>query len=265
MYPKKNNPPLVEEASYAIIDLFEGEIVPCTFSVKGRRTNAFPSQTLIYAVYPFKRNTSKEDNMNNRSNLRKMTELAIFITIILVMKITGLSSIPVGPLVMTFTMVPIAIGAMLLGPAEGAVLGFVYGLTSLYDAMTGASAMTGFFFQISPVHTIILCVVMRTLVGLFTGLCFKAIKKIDKKKIWCYYAGGLMAPMFNTVLFMGYIVLVFYKTEFVQNLVTKVGAVNPLMFIILVVGIQGLIEWLTGLVAGGTVAKAVAHALKRDN
>ena len=154
---------------------------------------------------------------------------------------------------------------MPLGPAEGAVLGFVYGLTSLYDAMTGESAMTGFFFQISPVNTIILCVVVRTLVGLLTGLFFKALKKIDKKKIWCYYAGGLMAPMFNTILFMGYIVLIFYKTEFVQNLVTKVGAVNPFMFVVLLVGVQGLIEWLTGLVAGGTVAKAVAHALKRDN
>ncbi len=202
--------------------------------------------------------------MNNRSNLTKMTELAIFITIIIVMKITGLSSIPVGPLVMTFTMVPIAIGAMLLGPAEGAVLGFIYGLTSLYDAITGASAMTGFFFQVSPVNTIILCVVIRTLVGLFTGLIFRALKKLDKKNIWSYYVGGLMAPMLNTVMFMGYIVLVFYKTEFVQNLVTKVGAVNPFMFIVLLVGIQGMIEWLTGFVLGGTVAKAVAVAIHRE-
>ena len=120
--------------------------------------------------------------MNNKPNLKKMTELAIFIAIIIVMKLTGLSSVPVGPLVMTFTMVPIAIGAMLLGPAEGAVLGFVYGITSLYDAITGASAMTGFFFQLSPVHTVILCVVTRTLVGLLTGLIFKALKKIEKKK-----------------------------------------------------------------------------------
>ncbi len=202
--------------------------------------------------------------MNNRSNLTKMTELAIFITIIIVMKITGLSSIPVGPLVMTFTMVPIAIGAMLLGPAEGAVLGFIYGLTSLYDAITGASAMTGFFFQISPVNTIILCVVVRTLVGLFTGLIFKALKKFDKKNIWSYYVGGLMAPLLNTVMFMGYIVLVFYKTEFVQNLVVKVGAVNPFMFIVLLVGVQGMIEWLTGFVLGGTVAKAVAVAIHRE-
>ncbi len=202
--------------------------------------------------------------MNNRPNLKKMTELAIFIAIIIVMKLTGLSSVPVGPLVMTFTMVPIAIGAMLLGPAEGAVLGFVYGITSLYDAITGASAMTGFFFQLSPVHTVILCVVTRTLVGLLTGLIFKALKKIDKKKIFCYYVGGLMAPMLNTILFMGYIVLVFYKSEFVQNLVSNLGAVNPLMFVILLVGVQGLIEWVTGCVVGGTVAKGVAHALKRD-
>ncbi len=193
-----------------------------------------------------------------------MTELAIFIAIIIVMKLTGLSSVPVGPLVMTFTMVPIAIGAMLLGPAEGAVLGFVYGITSLYDAITGASAMTGFFFQLSPVHTVILCVVTRTLVGLLTGLIFKALREIEKKKIVCYYVGGLMAPMLNTILFMGYIVLVFYKSEFVQNLVSNLGAVNPLMFVILLVGVQGLIEWVTGCVVGGTVAKGVAHALKRD-
>ncbi len=203
--------------------------------------------------------------MNNSSNLRKMTELAIFITIIIVMKITGLSSIPVGPLVMTFTMVPIAIGAMLLGPVSGAVLGFIYGLTSLSDAITGASAMTGFFFhQISPVHTIILCVGMRTLVGLFTGLIFEALKKVDSKKTWCYFVGGLLAPMLNTILFMGYIVLFFYNTEFVQNLVTKLGAPGPIMFVILLVGVQGMIEWFTGCIVGGTVAKAVAHAVKRD-
>ncbi|MCR5738713.1 MAG: ECF transporter S component [Lachnospiraceae bacterium] len=202
--------------------------------------------------------------MNNRTNLRKMTELAIFISIVLVMKITGLSSIPVGPLVMTLTMIPIAIGAMLLGPVEGAVLGFIYGLTSLYDAVTGRSAMTHFFFQVSPVNTVILCVIIRTLVGFLTGIIFKAVKKIDKKKFICYYVGGLAAPMINTILFMGYIVVVFYRTEFVQNLADKVGAANPLMFIVLVVGIQGMLEWLGGVIIGGSVAKAVAHGLKRD-
>ena len=108
--------------------------------------------------------------MNNTTKLKKMAELAIFIAIIIVLKMTGFNMIHIGPLAMTFTMVPIAIGAMLLGPIEGAILGFVFGITSLYDAITGASGMTGFFFQVSPVHTVILCVVVRTLVGFLTGL-----------------------------------------------------------------------------------------------
>ena len=40
---------------------------------------------------------------------RYLAEVALFVGVILVMKITGLSSIPVGPLVMTFTMIPIAL------------------------------------------------------------------------------------------------------------------------------------------------------------
>ena len=202
--------------------------------------------------------------MEKKSNARTISEYAIFIAIIFVMRATGLSRIPVGPLVMTLTMVPIAIGAMLLGPLGGAVLGMVFGFTSLYDAMIGASAMTGFFFQLSPLHTIALCVGTRTLVGAATGWLFKLFKGLDKKRIWCYFAGGLAAPLLNTVLFMGYIVLFFYQTDFVQKTAAKIGAVNPLMFVVLLVGVQGLVEWLTGCVVGGGVAKAVAHALKRE-
>ena len=68
----------------------------------------------------------------------------------------------------------------------------------------------------------------------------------------------------NTALFMGYIVTFFYQTEFVQNMVQKLGASGPLMLIVLMVGVQGLVEAATGLVVGGAVTKGVAHALKWD-
>ena len=199
-----------------------------------------------------------------QSNTRRMAQLALFIAIIFVMRITGLTRIPIGPLYMTLSMIPIAIGAMLIGPAGGAVLGLVYGCTSLYDAITGASVMTGAFFQISPVHTVLLCVGTRVLVGFLTGWLFRAVHKIDRTKTVSYFIGGLLAPVLNTVLFMGYIVLFFYHTEFVQNMVVKLGASGPLMLIVLMVGVQGIVEAVTGLVIGGGVTKAVAHALKRD-
>ena len=194
---------------------------------------------------------------------RYLAEVALFVGVILVMKITGLSSIPVGPLVMTFTMIPIAIGSMLLGPLAGTILGAIFGLTSLYDAVTGKSAMTHFFFQESPFLTVLLCVGTRALVGTATGWLFRLFSRVDKKHTWSYFAGGLLAPVLNTLFFMGFIVLVFYRSEFVQTLVSKVGASGPIMFIVLVVGVQGLVEAATGLVIGA-IAKGVAHALKRD-
>lgn len=199
-----------------------------------------------------------------QSNTRRMAQLALFIAIIFVMRITGLTRIPIGPLYMTLSMIPIAIGAMLIGPAGGAVLGLVYGCTSLYDAITGASVMTGAFFQVSPVHTVLLCVGTRVLVGFLTGWLFRAVHRIDRTKTVSYFIGGLLAPVLNTVLFMGYIVLFFYRTEFVQNMVVKLGASGPLMLVVLMVGVQGLLEAAGGLVIGGAVTKAVAHAIKQD-
>lgn len=194
-----------------------------------------------------------------------MTELAFLIAIEIIMKLTGLSSIPVGPLVMTFNMIPIAIGAILMGPLAGGVLGAVYGFTSFYDAITGASVMTGIFFQLSPIHTFVLCVLTRTLVGVLTGWVFLGLKKIDKTHTISYFVAGLCAPLFNTALFMGYIVAVFYQIDFIQEKVAALGALNPFMYVILSVGMQGLVEAITGLIIGGGVAKGVDAAMHLTN
>ena len=93
-------------------------------------------------------------------NTKTLTRVALLVAIELVMKLVGLGSVPVGPLYMSFLTLPIAVGAITMGPAVGALLGAVFGAVSFYDAITGASAMTGALFQVSPVNTFILCVGM---------------------------------------------------------------------------------------------------------
>ena len=181
---------------------------------------------------------------NKHIDLRTLTQLALLVAIELVMKATGLGSVPVGPLYMSFLTLPIAVGAMLLGPGAGAVLGAVFGLVSFKDAVTGVSAMTGSFFQISPLHTLILCVATRVLMG-----------------SWSYTAGALSAPLLNTLFFMGYICLFFYQTDYVQNIVAAKGVSNPLSFVIALVGVQGLVEAGVVGVVGTIVAKVVDMAL----
>lgn len=196
------------------------------------------------------------------NDLRTLTRLALLVAIELVMKAIGLGSVPVGPLYMSFLTLPIAVGAIAMGPGAGAVLGAVFGAVSFYDAITGASAMTGALFQVSPLHTFILCVGMRTLMGLCTGLVFRALRHLDKRGSWSYLVSAMAAPALNTLFFMGYIVLAFYGCDYIQNLVSVKGAANPLMFVVLLVGIQGVVEFLVSGILGGIVARAVAKFLK---
>ena len=109
------------------------------------------------------------------NDLRTLTRLALLVAIELVMKAIGLGSVPMGPLYMSFLTLPIAVGAITMGPAAGAILGGVFGAVSFYDAVTGASAMTGALFQVSPVNTFILCVGMRVLMGLCVGFIFNGL------------------------------------------------------------------------------------------
>ena len=196
-----------------------------------------------------------------KNDIRTLTRLALLVAIELVMKAVGLGSVPVGPLYMSFLTLPIAVGAITMGPAAGAILGGVFGAVSFYDAVTGASAMTGALFQVSPVNTLILCVGMRVLMGLCTGLIFNAVKNFDKPGTWSYIVSAMCAPALNTLFFMGYIVLAFYGCDYVQNLVSVKGAANP-MFVVLLVGVQGVAEFLVSGILGGIVARAVHKFLK---
>ena len=137
------------------------------------------------------------------NDLRTLTRLALLVAIELVMKAIGLGSVPMGPLYMSFLTLPIAVGAITMGPVAGAVLGGVFGAVSFYDAVTGASAMTGALFQVSPVNTFILCVGMRVLMGVCVGLIFNGLSKLDKSRTWSYIVSARCAPALNTLFFMG--------------------------------------------------------------
>ena len=197
-----------------------------------------------------------------KNDIRTLTRLALLVAIERVMKAIGLGSVPVGPLYMSFLTLPIAVGAITMGPAAGAILGGVFGAVSFYDAVTGASAMTGALFQVSPINTFILCVGMRVLMGVCVGLIFNAVKNFDKPGTWSYIVSAMCAPALNTLFFMGYIVLAFYGCDYVQNLVSAKGAANPLMFVVLLVGVQGVAEFLVSGILGGIVARAVHKFLK---
>ena len=200
--------------------------------------------------------------MKKNYDLLTLVQLAMLICIQLVMKAIGLGSVPVGPLYMSFLTLPIAVAAIIIGPAGGAITGAVFGLVSFKDALTGGSVMTSTLLGVSPIHTFILCVVTRTLMGFLTGVVYSLVKKFDHKRTWSLFVGSIAAPLLNTLLFMGYICLVFYHTDYVQGLVNTLGVSNPFAFVVALVGTQGLIEAVLVGIIGGIVCKALSVYLR---
>ena len=62
----------------------------------------------------------------NRS--RRTTLLGLLTAILMVFGMTPLGYLNIGPLAISFNMIPVAIGAAALGPVGGAILGAVFGI-----------------------------------------------------------------------------------------------------------------------------------------
>ena len=66
---------------------------------------------------------------------REMVSTAMLCAILLVMSFTPLGYLNIGPLAISFNMIPVAIGAIALGPVGGLILGGVFGITSFLQCL----------------------------------------------------------------------------------------------------------------------------------
>lgn len=189
-----------------------------------------------------------------RVDTRRMVLLAMLSGILLVMSFTPLGYLNIGPLAISLNMIPVAIGAVALGPGGGAFLGAVFGITSCLQCVGigGTSAMGMILFEISPVLTILQRFVTRVLAGYLTGVVYRGLHKLHFP--YASYAAGFSAALFNTIFFMAALVLLFGNTEYLQGLI---AGRNILIFVLSFVGINALVELLAATATVGVVCKAL--------
>ena len=205
-----------------------------------------------------------------KTNLRYLTELALLVAILLVMNITGLAMIPLPGQYASIMTVPVAIGAMLLGPLAGGVLGFSMGCISFYTAIkTGFSTLflAGYTGGIVVFLSFVNCIVTRTLMGVCVGWVFKLVHRIDKTKTISYYIGGIAAPLLNTLFYMTVLVIIFLNAPTIdallgEELLAKLQD-NVLLFVAAYVGVQALIEVAVGCIISGSICKVLRVVIKK--
>ena len=189
-----------------------------------------------------------------RVETRSMVLLAMLSGILLVLSFTPLGYLNIGPLAISLNMIPVAIGAVALGPGGGAFLGAVFGITSCLQCVGigGTSAMGVILFEISPLLTILQRFATRVLAGWLTGILYEGLRKLRIPFIT--YIAGFCAALFNTVLFMSALVILFGKTEYLQELI---AGKNILLFVVSFVGINAVVEMFATTLVTGAVCKAL--------
>lgn len=206
-------------------------------------------------------NVTETKKKAGKMSTRDLTTLGLLTGVLLLMNFTPLGYFRTLGLSISLMMIPVGIGAMLLGPKAGAWLGLVFGATSFYQTLIGSSPFGAMLLSISPIGAFLTCVPTRMLMGFLTGVVFLVAQKLDKKKTTCFFVGGFFAAFLNTVFFMSVLLLCFWNTEFIQGINETLGGLNPFMFVIAFVGMNGALEMPASCVVGGIVAKAISRTL----
>lgn len=132
--------------------------------------------------------------------IRQMVLLAILTAIVLVLQLTGFA-IKLPGTAISLVLIPITLGAMIIGPFAGAFLGLVFGLEVLIVCgVMATDPFTATIFQLNPVGTSLICIVKSTAAGFLSGLAFKLLKK--KTLIGATFTAAAVTPVVNTGLFI---------------------------------------------------------------
>lgn len=147
-----------------------------------------------------------------RLNVRKMTVIGVLSAISIMMSMLPfIGYIPIGPTKATIMHIPVIIGAIIEGPVVGATIGLIFGLTSLWNAMTQPT-ITSIFF-LNPLVSIL----PRVLIGVVAYYVYQGIYKISKKVYAAGFMAGLVGSLANTVGVLG-MIYVLYADKYMERI-----------------------------------------------
>jgi len=194
-------------------------------------------------------------------NNKTIAVLGILIGLIILMAFTPVGYLRVGAVSISFLMIPVAIGAIAKGPWAGTLLGIVFGITSFVQCF-GMDLFGTYLASKNVIFTFIMCVICRALAGFLAGLVFKGISKLTKNSFVRSSLTGLCAALFNTILFLGALILLFGSATASESmgLDPSTGTFALIAAIAAMLGINAILEAIASFIVTGAVGVALFKA-----
>lgn len=153
---------------------------------------------------------------------KKMTVIGMLGAVSIVLGMTPLGFIPIGPTKATIMHIPVIIAAMIEGPLVGAIVGLIFGIFSLIQSVTSPTVVSFVFWN--P----LVSVFPRVVIGIVSYYSYASIKKIVKNDALAVAFTGAIGTLTNTVgvLFMIYLL---YGVRFVEAIGQDISSVGKII------------------------------------
>lgn len=204
-----------------------------------------------------------------KHDTRWMVSVALMAAIVIVLANTPLGMIQLPIIKATTVHIPVIIGAILLGPSAGAILGAVFGVCSL---ISNTMAPTLLSFAFSPfmsttgipgaLKAIWISVGCRILIGVVAGWLWILLSKLKVSQVIALPIVGFIGSMVNTVAVMGSIYLLFAQ-EYAQA--REVGVTAVWGLIMGTVTASGIPEAIAAAVLVLALGKVLIQVFKKMN
>ena len=201
-----------------------------------------------------------------RKDTRWLTSVALMAAIVILLANTPLGMIQLPVIKATTVHIPVILGAVLLGPMAGAVLGGVFGICSLISNTTAPTLLS---FAFSPfmsttglagaIKAVWISVGCRVMIGVGSGWLWILLRKLKVNTSIALPITGFAGSMLNTILVMGSIYFLL-AAEYAGARNVAVDAVWGL--ILGTVTASGIPEALAGAVLTGFIGQVMLKVLK---
>ncbi|MBQ8683129.1 MAG: ECF transporter S component [Clostridia bacterium] len=197
---------------------------------------------------------------NTQAKTLRLVELGLLAALIILLQTVIVIPLP-GSLTLSLVLVPIVVGAILFGPAAGALLGGVFGVVVAIMAVQGQlGLLTNMMVAYNPLLTVVICVLKGVAAGWVPGLIAASLK--GKPMLGTVLAAAA-APLANTGIFVLGMLTVFrgVMLEFAENI--GMGGTTAVYFaIVVLVGVNFIVEFAANLILSPAIA-SIVRAVKK--
>lgn len=187
----------------------------------------------------------------------RLVQIALLTALMLLLQL-ALGSLRIGPVTLSFSLVPLVIAAVFIGPGAGALLGLVSGVVTFVQVLTAADPFYTLLIATNPLLTALICISKTTLAGLLAGLCYCAICKVSKYRALNVILPAVVCPVVNTGIFCIGMYFGFGSALQSSEVFGAAASAGLVSFILIgLAGVNFLYEVLSNVVVCPIVAKAL--------